>query len=154
MITVIRAKFHGIRVTQADLHYHGSITLDPELCDAVGMLPLEFVEIWNRTNGQRFSTYVIFGEPGSSCCIVNGAAARLVQSGDEIIIAAKAQLNEPQQLYTLTPRVLTFGEGNTVTGRYRYEVFPNTARAYNFRMIDETSGHAMPVPMSDLLASS
>ena len=69
MIKVVRAKLHGIRVTGADLNYHGSITLDPEQCERAGFYPLEFVEIWNKHTGARLSTYVIHGEPGSRCCI-------------------------------------------------------------------------------------
>jgi aspartate 1-decarboxylase len=88
MIKVVRAKLHGIRVTGADLNYHGSITLDPEHCKAAGIYPLEFVEIWNKSTAARISTYVIFGEAGSRCCILNGAAARTCHAGDEVIIAA------------------------------------------------------------------
>ena len=75
-IAVIRAKLHDLRVTDADLDYQGSITLDPEHCEAVGILPLEFVEIWNKNSGARITTYVIWGRRGSRCCVLNGAAAR------------------------------------------------------------------------------
>ena len=64
MPRVIRAKLHGLRVTMSDLHYHGSITLDPEHCDAAGIYPTEFVDVWNKNSGARLSTYVIFGQPG------------------------------------------------------------------------------------------
>ena len=67
MMKVIRAKLHGIRVTNADLNYHGSITLDPEVCEQAGIYPMEFVDIWNKNSGARISTYVIFGQPGSRC---------------------------------------------------------------------------------------
>src|SRR3546814_17479184 len=83
---VVRGKLHGIRVTGADLDYHGSITLDPDHCEAAGILPMEFVDIWNKNSGARISTYVIYGERGSRCCILNGAAARPCQRGDEVII--------------------------------------------------------------------
>src|SRR5690606_5635380 len=76
---VVRGKLHGIRVTGADLNYHGSITLDPDHCEAAGILPMEFVDIWNKASGARISTYVIYGERGSRCCILNGAAARTCQ---------------------------------------------------------------------------
>src|SRR5690606_31511162 len=82
---VVRGKLHGIRVTGADLDYHGSITLDPDHCEAAGILPMEFVDIWNKNSGARLSTYVIYGERGSRCCILNGAAARTCQRGDEVI---------------------------------------------------------------------
>ncbi|HSV30014.1 MAG TPA: aspartate 1-decarboxylase, partial [Candidatus Omnitrophota bacterium] len=108
MMNVIRAKLHGIRVTSADLNYHGSITLDPEQCALAGIYPMEFVEIWNKNSGARISTYVIFGKPGSRCCILNGAAARTCQIGDEVIIAASEYIQGPQDLYTLKPRILTF----------------------------------------------
>lgn len=73
MMKVIRAKLHGIRVTNADLNYHGSITLDPDHCALAGLYPMEFVEIWNKNSGARISTYVIYGEAGSRCCVLNGA---------------------------------------------------------------------------------
>src|SRR5215813_12915704 len=92
MRKVLGGKLHGIRVTEANLDYHGSITLDPDHCDAAGILPLEFVEIWNKTTGARISTYVIHGERGSACCVLNGAAARTCQVGDELIIAARADV--------------------------------------------------------------
>jgi aspartate 1-decarboxylase len=90
------AKLHGLRVTGAELHYEGSIALDPDHCEAAGILPLEFVEIWNKTTGARISTYVIYGERGSRCCILNGAAARTCQAGDELIIAARAMLGDDE----------------------------------------------------------
>ena len=71
MIRVVRAKLHGIRVTGADLNYHGSITLDPEQCRQAGIYPLEFVEIWNKQSGARISTYVIYGEAGSRCWLID-----------------------------------------------------------------------------------
>ena len=96
-IRVLRAKLHGLTVTGADLHYQGSITLDPLLCQEVGIYPLEFVEIWNKNSGARIETYVIHGEPGSGCCVLNGAAARTCQKGDEVIIAASS-INSPKLL--------------------------------------------------------
>ena len=75
MRKIIAAKLHGLKVTGADLNYHGSITLDPDHCEQAGILPLEFVEIWNKSSGARISTYVILGERGSRCCVLNGAAA-------------------------------------------------------------------------------
>ena len=111
MIKIIRAKMHGIKVTESDLHYHGSVTLDPELCKLVGFYPLEFVDIWNKNSGNRLSTYVIFGEAGSKCCILNGAAARTCQKGDEIIIAASEYINNPEELYKIFK---TLGELNRV----------------------------------------
>jgi aspartate 1-decarboxylase len=121
MIRVVRAKLHGIRVTGADLNYHGSITLDPEHCRQAGIYPLEFVEIWNKATAARISTYVIFGEPGSRCCILNGAAARTCHAGDEVIIAASDYIN-PRELLDLHPRVLTFKPDNEVDEVMEYRV--------------------------------
>jgi len=121
MIRVVRAKLHGIRVTGADLNYHGSITLDPEHCRQAGIYPLEFVEIWNKATAARISTYVIFGEAGSRCCILNGAAARTCHPGDEVIIAASDYIN-PRDLPDLHPRVLTFKADNEVDEVLEYRV--------------------------------
>ncbi len=136
MMKVIRAKLHGIRVTAADLNYHGSITLDPEHCAQAGIYPLEFVDIWNKSSGARISTYVIFGTPGSRCCVLNGAAARTCQAGDELIIAA-ADWCRPEDLYDLKPRILTFLPDNQVDQVLRYDVFRSEARAFDFRILDE-----------------
>jgi len=121
VIRVIRAKLHGIRVTGADLNYHGSITLDPEHCREAGIYPLEFVEIWNKATAARITTYVIFGEAGSRCCILNGAAARTCHAGDELIIAASDYI-EPGKLATMKPRVLTFTPENAIDERLSYRV--------------------------------
>lgn len=135
MLKVVRAKFHGIRVTGADLHYHGSVTLDPELCALAGIYPLEFVEIWNKNSGARISTYVIFGEPGSRCCILNGAAARTCQIGDEVVIAAP-EYTTPDQLYELDPKILTFLPDNRVDQILRYNVFKGEEREHDFQIIN------------------
>lgn len=135
MVKVIRAKLHGLRVTGADLHYHGSITLDPEQGTLAGLYPTEFVEIWNKNSGARLTTYVIYGEPGSRCCILNGAAARTCQVGDELIIAAAADV-QPQELYQLKPRVLTFTPNNEVDQVLHYEVYKSEARDFDFRIVD------------------
>ncbi|MGN7611493.1 aspartate 1-decarboxylase [Magnetococcales bacterium HHB-1] len=135
-ITIVRAKMHGIQVTSSDLHYHGSITLDPEQCALCGIYPLEFVEIWNKNSGARISTYVIFGEPGSRCCILNGAAARTCQRGDEIIIAAAMHVS-PIQLYQVTPRVLTFGPHNVIDQVLSYRVTPQQNHPFYFEILSE-----------------
>ena len=114
-------KLHGLRVTGADLHYEGSIALDPDHYEAAGILPYEFVEIWNKTTGSRISTYVIPGERGSRCCILNGAAARTCQSGDELIIAARALVSE-DQLRDFVSRVVTFCEENRVLRRLEHRL--------------------------------
>lgn len=121
MRKVVRAKLHGIRVTGADLDYHGSITLDPEHCEAAGILPMEFVDIWNKNSGARISTYVIYGERGSRCCILNGAAARTCQPGDEVIICNASYINE-SELESIKPVILTFNADNSINERLGYEV--------------------------------
>ena len=83
---MMNSKIHRATVTQADLNYVGSITIDEDILDAVGMLPNEKVHIVNNNNGARFETYIIAGERGSGVICVNGAAARLVQCGDIVII--------------------------------------------------------------------
>jgi len=103
MRKVVGGKLHGIRVTEANLEYHGSITLDPDHCEAAGILPLEFVEIWNKNSGARISTYVILGERGSRCCIVNGAAARTCQPGDELIICSSIYLPGESIAVSISP---------------------------------------------------
>lgn len=135
MIRVVRAKLHGIRVTHADLDYHGSITLDPEHCEAAGIHPLEFVEIWNKSSGARISTYVIFGEAGSRCCILNGAAARTCQIGDEVIIAASEYIDR-MQICEFDPAVLTFNSDNSIRERLRYQVRRTSAAKFQFSIID------------------
>lgn len=110
---MLRAKLHGIRVTGAELNYEGSIALDPEHCRLLDLLPFEFVDVWNKNSGARLSTYVIHGEPGSRCCVLNGAAARTCQVGDELIIAASVEI-EDQEITSLRPRVLIFDGNNRV----------------------------------------
>jgi aspartate 1-decarboxylase len=110
---MLRAKLHGIRVTGAELDYEGSIALDPDHCRMIDLLPFEFVDIWNKTTGARISTYVILGEPGSGCCVLNGAAARTCQVGDELIIAASVEVEE-KDIPSLQPRVLIFAGANQV----------------------------------------
>ncbi|MER8569321.1 aspartate 1-decarboxylase [Mesorhizobium sp. M0924] len=121
MRKIVAAKLHGITVTGSDLNYHGSITLDPDHCDEAGILPLEFVEIWNKASGARISTYVIYGERGSRCCVLNGAAARTCQVGDEMIICSSIYIEE-HQISEMKPRVLTFDRDNSVRDRMFYDV--------------------------------
>ena len=139
----VRAKLHGVRVTGADLNYHGSITLDPEVCRAAGLDPLEFVEIWNKMSGARISTYVLYGAPGSRCCILNGAAARTCQIGDELIIAA-SHFGEVEGVIEASPRVLTFDARNEIDETLTYRVFRNEAGEPDMTIEDRT-GSQVPV---------
>ena len=92
LVTVLKSKIHCARVTEANLNYMGSITIDEDLMDAAGMLEGEQVHIVNNNNGERFVTYIIKGERGSGQICLNGAAARLVQPDDVVIIMAYAQM--------------------------------------------------------------
>jgi aspartate 1-decarboxylase len=101
LINVMRAKLHRLTVTQADLNYIGSITLDPDLIEAAGLVEGERVQIVNINNGERLETYVITGERGSGQVCLNGPAARKVQPGDIVIVIAYAMMTvEEAQGYT------------------------------------------------------
>lgn len=104
-IEVLKSKIHRVTVTQANLNYIGSITIDEDLMDAAGIIANEKVAIVNNNNGERFETYVIKGERGSGVVCLNGAAARLVQPGDVVIIMAYAWM-DAQEAATFAPRVV------------------------------------------------
>lgn len=95
-LRLLKGKIHRARVTGADLNYEGSIEIDSALMDAAGIIPFEQVDIWNLTNGERFSTYALAASRGSGTIGVNGAAARKVQPGDEIIITAFAWMSQKE----------------------------------------------------------
>lgn len=107
--TLLKSKIHRATVTDADLNYEGSISIDPVLCEQADLLEFERVEIYNCNNGQRFSTYVIFGQPGEIC--LNGAAARLVHRGDLVIIANYAEYSE-EEAACHEPRLIFVDERN------------------------------------------
>lgn len=134
MRKVVAGKLHGIRVTGADLDYHGSITLDPDHCEAASILPMEFVEIWNKNSGARISTYVIYGERGSQCCILNGAAARTCQKGDEIIICNSTYITEPE-IEQVKPVILTFHADNSIDEHLSYDVSRDDQNRLSFNII-------------------
>jgi len=145
MRKLVAGKLHGIFVTEANLNYHGSITLDPDHCEEAGILPMEFVEIWNKNSGARISTYVILGKRGSRCCILNGAAARTCQPGDQIIICNSLYLDE-SQITSLKPKVLTFDEKNQIRDRLSYSVSVDAEGRYSFDILDHAQV-ALPVPL-------
>ena len=93
MIEVMKSKLHCVRVTEANLNYMGSITIDEDLMDAANLIAGEKVSIVNNNNGERFETYIIKGERGSGCICLNGAAARKVQVGDIVIIMSYALMD-------------------------------------------------------------
>lgn len=95
-LTMMKAKIHRATVTQTDLHYEGSITVAEDLLEAAGILSHEQVDVLNINNGARFTTYTITGPRGSGIIGINGAAARLVQEGDLVIICAYAGMNEDE----------------------------------------------------------
>ncbi|MCC3410595.1 MAG: aspartate 1-decarboxylase [Microcoleus sp. PH2017_29_MFU_D_A] len=99
-IRLMHAKLHGVRVTDANVNYVGSVTIDNELIDKVGILPLQEVEIWNVSNGNRLSTYVLPGEPGSGIICLNGAASHLCDPGDFVIIAAYEECDRAEVFRT------------------------------------------------------
>ena len=111
LITVLKSKIHCARVTEANLNYMGSITIDEDLMDAAGMLEGEQVHIVNNNNGERFVTYIIKGERGKGQICLNGAAARLVQPDDVVIIMAYAQMT-PEEAREFRPTVIFPKPGN------------------------------------------
>ena len=112
-IEMLKAKIHRAAVTQADLNYEGSITVDRDLLDAAGILVYEKVDVLNITNGARFTTYTIEGERGSGTIGINGAAARLCQEGDLVIICAYCSLSEDEGKKH-TPKVVLIGDNNKI----------------------------------------
>lgn len=117
---MMNSKIHRAQVTQADLNYVGSITIDQNILDAVGMLPNEKVHIVNNNNGARFETYIIAGERGSGVICVNGAAARLVQKGDIVIIISYVYVDN-SEVAQHQPTVAIMGEHNTIKEMIHYE---------------------------------
>jgi aspartate 1-decarboxylase len=133
-VSVIRAKLHDIRVTDADIDYQGSVTLDPEHCEAVGIVPLEFVEIWNKNSGARISTYVIWGQRGSRCCVLNGAAARTCQPGDPVIIVARISV-PPAEIESVRPRIAIMEPDNRIARLMEYRVGRDRQGRLDFRAV-------------------
>jgi aspartate 1-decarboxylase len=105
MIQVLKSKIHCAHVTEANLNYMGSITIDEDLMDAANMIAGEKVAITNNNNGERFETYIIKGERGTGCICLNGAAARKVQVGDVVIIMSYA-LMDFEEAKTFKPSVI------------------------------------------------
>ena len=111
--TMLKSKIHRATVTDCDLHYVGSITIDPDLLEAADIREFEQVAVVDVDNGARFETYTIAGEPGSGDMKVNGAAARLVHRGDTIIVISYAGY-DPDDLEHYTPRVVHVGAQNEI----------------------------------------
>ena len=111
--TMFKSKIHRATVTEANLNYVGSITIDSLLMEAADLLPNEKVQVVNNNNGARLETYVIEGEPGSGVICLNGAAARLVQPGDSVIIISYAMVTD-EEARTLKPKVVYVNERNQI----------------------------------------
>lgn len=119
-ITMFKGKIHRATVTQADLNYVGSITIDSNLLEEANILPGEKVQIVNNNNGERIETYTIKGEAGSGVVCLNGAAARRVQPGDQVIIIAYAQMT-PEEAKTFEPSVIFVDEDNKIVEKTNVE---------------------------------
>lgn len=119
-IQMLKGKIHRAVVVQAELNYVGSITVDPELMKAAGILEYEKVQIVDVENGSRFETYTIEGEPGSGMICLNGAAARMVQTGDHIIIMSYCDMT-PEEAQVHKPKVVFVDEENKIRRVTNYE---------------------------------
>ena len=119
-LTMFKSKIHRALVTEANLNYMGSITIDRDLMQAADILPHEKVQIVNNNNGSRFETYVIPGVPGSGVICLNGAAARLVQLGDKVIIISYAAMSREEALLH-RPTVVMVDGSNRITELRRVE---------------------------------
>ena len=120
VLTLLKGKIHRATVTQAELNYVGSITIDKDLMDAAGILENEKVQIVDNNNGARLETYVIPGKRGSGTICLNGAAARCVQPGDKVIIIAYAQMSE-EEAKEHKPKVVFMNDDNTINEITNYE---------------------------------
>lgn len=122
LIQVLKSKIHRATVTQADLDYVGSITIDATLAEAAGLVEYEKVHVADVDNGNRFETYVIFGDAGSGIVCVNGAAAHCARPGDKVIVMAYAAMTPDEARDAENaPRVVFVDDGNRMTETARYE---------------------------------
>ena len=119
-VTMLKGKIHRAVVTQAELHYVGSITIDPLLLEAAGIYEYEKVQIADVENGNRFETYTIEGKPGSGMICLNGAAAQKVSLGDHVIIMSYAQMT-PEEVDHFSPKVVFVDEENHIVRQTNYE---------------------------------
>lgn len=117
LLSVLKAKLHRATVTECDLHYEGSISIDRDLMDSAEILPFEQVDVLNINNGERFTTYAIEAERGSRKIGINGAAARLAQRGDLVIICAYGHI-EKEKARNYKPTVVVLDEQNNIKSEY------------------------------------
>ena len=129
----LTAKIHRATITGADVDYIGSITIDRDLIEKVGILPLEEVEVWDVTNGARFSTYCLPGERGSGVVRINGAAAHLAHKGDRVIVAAYGHL-DGKNLGTHVVKVVVPDENNHIEQAFEYRADLGSGA---FEVVDE-----------------
>lgn len=122
LVNMLKGKIHRATVKQAELHYVGSITIDPVLMEAAGILEYEYVQIVDVENGNRFETYTIAGEPDSGMICLNGAAARQVAVGDHVIIMCYARMTT-QEAKEHKPHVVFVDEENRLRQVSRYEKY-------------------------------
>lgn len=115
ILTMLKAKIHRAAVTESNLNYVGSITIDKDLMEASGILEYEKVSVVDIDNGSRLETYVIEGECGSGVICLNGAAARLVHPGDKVIILAYCQVDS-EKAESHSPKIVFVGSGNAILG--------------------------------------
>ena len=113
LLTILKSKIHRVQVTEANLEYIGSITIDEDLMDAAGIVSGERVQVVDNDNGARLETYVIAGKRGSGCICMNGAAAHLIHVGDTVIIMAYA-LMTPEEAKAFKPSIVFPGAGNKI----------------------------------------
>lgn len=111
---IFKSKLHRATITEADLHYEGSLTIDPDLMEAADILQHEEVHVWNVTNGSRLTTYAIAGERGAKTICLNGAAAHLGNVGDLVIIATFAEMEEAEIARGFEPKVVLLGRDNAI----------------------------------------
>ncbi|MCR4796363.1 MAG: aspartate 1-decarboxylase [Ruminococcus sp.] len=119
-ISMLKSKIHRAVITQAELNYVGSVTIDEELMEAAGLYEYERVHIANVNSGSRIETYVIAGDRGSGVICLNGAAARAGQKGDQVIIMAYANMT-PEEIKTHRPKVVFVGDKNEIIKVADYE---------------------------------
>ena len=120
LLNILKSKIHRVTVTEANLDYVGSVTIDQDLMDAANIYVGERVQIVDNTNGNRLETYVIPGKRGSGCICINGAAAHLMHVGDTVIIMAYAQMT-PEEAREHKPVVLFVDEDNKIVRKANYE---------------------------------
>ena len=119
--TMLRAKIHRIQVTECDVEYEGSLTLDSDLMEQADLVPYERIDVYDVDNGNRFSTYLIQGERGNGECCVNGAAARLVEIGDKLILASYTTV-AAEDARSHRPTVVLVDTGNKIKSVKRVEM--------------------------------